>query len=94
MQVLEQFQDLDGGGAVEIARGLVGKQDVRIVGQSPRDGHALALPTREGRRKVLSPIGEADTFEKLVSSTAGDDSVLFPPAERAARCFRVPSTHR
>ena len=41
--LLEEVHDLDAGGAVQGAGGLVGQQDIRVVHQGPGDGHALHL---------------------------------------------------
>src|SRR5262249_32893681 len=47
VEVLEDGHDLGGGRAVEHARGLVGEQQDRIVGEGAGDGDALLLAARE-----------------------------------------------
>ena len=44
MDVLEQRDDFLRGVAVELARGLVGQDHLRIGDQRTRDGDALLLP--------------------------------------------------
>ena len=41
---------------VEVARGLIGQQDQRIVGQRPRDSHSLSLSSRELGRLVTASL--------------------------------------
>ena len=60
VQLLEQRYDLVGGAAVERAGRLVGKQDMRIVDQCPRDRHALLLAAGKLGRLVPGPLGETD----------------------------------
>ena len=43
VQILEEPHDLGRRAAVEIARGLVGEQDLRVVRQGACDGDALLL---------------------------------------------------
>src|SRR5450759_4185587 len=40
-QRFEESEDRIGGGRVQVARRLVGREDRRVVGQRPRDGDAL-----------------------------------------------------
>ena len=47
VEALEERHDLDAGLRVEVAGGLVGEQDRRIVHQRARDGDALALAAGE-----------------------------------------------
>ena len=44
--LFEDLHDLHAGHGVKRARRFVGKQDIGIVDQRPRDGHALHLPAR------------------------------------------------
>src|SRR4051795_4477193 len=43
MELVEEQHDLLGRGRIEVAGGLVGEQDRRLVDQGAGDGHALAL---------------------------------------------------
>ena len=51
---------------VERAEGLVEEQDLRLVGERARDGHALLLPARELRGELLAVLLEVDEFEQVV----------------------------
>ena len=51
--------------AVEIARRLIGQDDLRIVGERPRERDTLLLPLTHFRRTVIGSIGQADTVEHL-----------------------------
>ena len=53
VQPAHQLADLRGVLAVEVARGLVGPDDRRVVDEGARDRHALALAARELVRDVL-----------------------------------------
>src|SRR5438132_3065421 len=39
----QQLDDLPGGGRVQVAGGLIGEKDPRVVDQGPRDRHPLLL---------------------------------------------------
>ncbi len=67
------------GVAVEVARRLVGEQKVRLVGERPRQGHALLLATRELARIVLEPMLETDLGE----AGPGDGEGVAPAGELA-----------
>ena len=43
VQLLQQFQDGQGGGGVQSGGGLVAQQDLGVGGQGTGDGHALLL---------------------------------------------------
>ena len=47
MQILEQAHDFVGGAGVEVAGGLVGEQDDRVIDQGAGDGDALLLAAGE-----------------------------------------------
>jgi hypothetical protein len=47
VQRTEQLHDLKAGGGIEVARGLIGKQDRGIVDQRPGDRDPLLLATGE-----------------------------------------------
>ena len=65
VQPLEQGQDLLAGGAVEVARGLVGQEDARLVHQRAGDGHPLPLAARELVGPVLHPVAQPHPAERL-----------------------------
>src|SRR5450759_2644333 len=56
----ENGQDLSSGTTVQIAGGLIGEDQFGLVGQSPGDGHALLLPTRQLIRAVVLPFFKPD----------------------------------
>ena len=64
-QLAEELENVRAGLAVEIARGLIGKDDLRAIHQRAGDGHALHLPARELERRVLRAIGKADALDRL-----------------------------
>ena len=66
VEVHEELEHLVARLLVERARGLVGEQQRRLVGERTRDRHALALPARKRRRKDLRLLGDADALEQLV----------------------------
>ena len=45
VQPVKQLQDFLRSARIEVARGLVGKDEVRIVNEAARDGHPLLLTT-------------------------------------------------
>ena len=53
---------------VETSGGLIGQQDLGLVGQRPSDRDALALATRELRREAVLAATEADLFQQLAGS--------------------------
>ena len=56
----QQLDDRVAGGGIEVAGGLVGEQQRRIVGQRAGDGDALLLAAGELRRIVMAAVGQAD----------------------------------
>jgi len=53
------FQHLDDRPArflVEVSGGLVGKQDLRAIGEGSSQGYSLLLSTGELSRKVVEPV--------------------------------------
>src|SRR6185312_11080802 len=71
VELLEQLDDAVAGGRVEIARGLVGEEDARRVGECARECDALLLAARELRGQVIGAVGEADAIEQRVRARAG-----------------------
>ena len=56
-------EDLAAGAGVEVARRLVGEDEVRPRGQRPGDGDALLLTTGELARAVRQAVAEADGLD-------------------------------
>ncbi len=68
LQLLQQLQDLRLDGDVERGGGLVGDQQVGLVGERHGDHHPLALAAGELVRKGVEPLlglGEADEVQQL-----------------------------
>ena len=61
----EQLDHLGAGLRVELARGLVGEQELRRVGQRARDRDALLLAARQLRRPVVVSRGKSDVGQQL-----------------------------
>ncbi len=51
-------------GRVQVSRGLVGQDDLRLVDQGPRDGHPLLLASRQLRRQMLRPVPQTYLVER------------------------------
>src|ERR1035437_3760897 len=62
---VQQAHDLQARGRVEVARGLVGQQNRRLVDEGPRDRHPLLLASGELVRQPLLLVGETDHLEGL-----------------------------
>ena len=70
---LQRLQQVDHGGGralVEVAGGLVGQQQARLVDHRPGDGDPLALATRQLRRLVPGPVGQAHRGQQLAGPLA------------------------
>ena len=65
MNLVQETHDLGAGGRVQVAGGLVGKDQRRLVDQRPGYGHALPLPARELGRLVLHPVGQTHRLQGL-----------------------------
>ena len=55
VQALEELQDVQGGGAVEVAGGFVGEDDQRLVAQRPGDRDPLPLAAGQRRGQEAAP---------------------------------------
>ena len=64
-QVEELGEDGVGGMLVEVAGGLVGEDQRRLVGERAGDRDALLLAARELRRPMVEPLGKAERAEQL-----------------------------
>src|SRR5207247_1864197 len=60
VEPLHERQHVVGALAIEVAGGLVGDDDLRIVDDRARDRHALLLAARQLARIVVHPILEVD----------------------------------
>jgi len=60
VEVVQHLHDLTAGGGVEVAGGLVGKDNVRLVDQCPGDGDALALTAGKLGRLMFEPVAETE----------------------------------
>jgi hypothetical protein len=64
VEALEDLHDLDAGAAVEVAGGLVGQDELRVVDQRARDRHPLLLAAGELVRRVVRALPEAHGLEE------------------------------
>ena len=60
-----------GGGRVEIAGRLVGKEEPRPIGDGAGDGHALLLAAGKLRGAVIAALGNAERVEELARALLG-----------------------
>jgi hypothetical protein len=65
MQMANEVQDLGSSVAVEVTRGLIGKNDGRGTCQCTSDCHPLPLTSREFIRKVSDAMGELHRVQQL-----------------------------
>jgi hypothetical protein len=68
---LDQVEDLTTCLDVQISRGLVGEQDVGIIGKCSGDGRALPLATGEFSWAVVEPMLESKSFKEFMGSFPG-----------------------
>ena len=64
VQLGEQVQDDALVGRVQVAGRFVGQNDLGIVHQGPRDGHALLLAARKLRWQVARAVGKSHAIER------------------------------
>ena len=88
VQALEEPQDVEGGGAVEVAGRLVGEHDQRLVAQRPGDRDPLPLAAGQRRRQEARPVGEPDPLQQLLRPPAWPPAASVRPAAPAARRSR------
>jgi hypothetical protein len=77
----QQPQHVGGGGAVEVAGGLVGQQQRRLVHERPGDGDTLALAAGEQGRQRLGLVGHAQLLQQRHGPAAGGGPAPRSPAE-------------
>lgn len=65
-EVGQEGQDVLSGFEIEVARGLVGKNQERVVHQGASDSHPLLLATGEPIRVTVPSIDKADVIENSV----------------------------
>src|SRR5690606_2549587 len=70
VQLLEQVQDVVRALPIQIARRLVGDDDLRIRHDRPRDRDALLLTTRELAGQVIHAMIEPDDLERDLGALA------------------------
>ena len=63
MELVEQGHDLTGRHRVEVARRLVGQDQVGVGHECACDGHPLLLATRELARAVVDAVAEPDAVQ-------------------------------
>ena len=62
-QMLQQLQDLLAGLIVERAGRLVAQQQLRLLGDCARNGHALLFAAGQLRREIVQPVAQADLVQ-------------------------------
>ena len=65
VDLAEQVHDVERQIGVEVAGGLVGQHERRIVDQRARDRNALLLAARELERKRVHPVLQPDPLQHL-----------------------------
>ncbi len=65
VHAIQQLGHVLARGLVQLAGGLVGQQQARLVGQCTRDRHALHLAARELRRPMVCPRGQPHVVQQL-----------------------------
>src|SRR2546425_7634710 len=70
VEALQERQHFHARARVEVAGGLVGQDDGRIVDERPRDGHALLLAARELARMMGLAIGEPHRLQARPGAAA------------------------
>ena len=68
VQIVNQLQDLRAGVGVQIAGGLIGKQNRREDAERAGDGHALALAAGEFVGQVIEAGAQLHEFEQLAGA--------------------------
>ncbi len=104
LQFGQQFQNLRLNRHIERRGGLVGDQDVGLVGQRHGDHHPLSLPTRQLMRigvQTACRLADADTLQQVHDPVARGVSgqrlvqfeafaqLLFQRVQRIQRCHRL-----
>ena len=89
----QEREHLAGGLRVEVARRLVGDEELRAIGQRRAERDALLLSARELGRPGVGAVEQADALEQLPSSNA---ALALPgrPRARAARRRAPPPSAR
>ncbi len=82
VQLLKQLYDPKPGLPVEISGGFVGKQQARLIGERPGQGHTLLLTPRELGRIVVRSVAEADPLEKLTAPFPDGPTVAISPGSQ------------
>src|SRR6266852_1570390 len=67
VQFAENLDDDCFVGFVEVAGGLVGKNNLRLVDQRARDSHALLLTTGKLRGEMRQPVAKAHSLQRFLS---------------------------
>ena len=86
VEALEEHQYLERSAGVEIARGLVGKDDCGVVDQRPGYGYALHLSTRHLIALVVEAVAQPHGPQRL-------DGLLPAPGRRVGRVVHQRQLH-
>ena len=66
VQLPEEIKDHQRRGRVQVSSGLIRQYDVRIIDQSPADGHPLHLPAGELSRQVIASLFQSHNSQDLI----------------------------
>ena len=78
VQLAKNFQDDFFVRFIEVAGGLVGQNDFRLIDQRARDGHALLFAAGELRREMRHAVAHANAAQEPL-----------PPASHPSRCENI-----
>ena len=87
----QQLHNLDAGVAVQSAGRFIGQENIRVVDQRPRDGHALHLSAGHLAKAMAAPAGPQDVVIAADTIVVCGGRILGKPGteERAAEMLRL-----
>src|SRR5512140_4135 len=77
----QERSDLVGVLLVQVARRLIGKEDLRFLDDSPGDGHTLLLAAGEVRGPMTYPVGQPELLEGLGGKAPAFERSLGPEVQ-------------
>jgi hypothetical protein len=76
VELIEQRDNLCACGAVEIARGFIGKENARLIGEGARNGYTLLLAAGQFGREMVEAIAESDACQEVARTRCGIPAAL------------------